>query len=177
MPSSQDGSESMCSHDGTFISLSIAKTIATALVSSILEYCNSLVYKDIAKLQRVQNCLARVVTRSPRFSRSVPLLKSLHWLPVHYRIIFQICTIAYQAVSSTQPAYLNSMLTLARNSRQLRSTSSNPLYIHRVKMKAGTRAFSVAAPTVWNSLPASVKSEGNIVSFRRRLKTYLFNAA
>ena len=164
-----------------FLSLSVAKTIATALVSSRLDYCNSLLYntanKDIAKLQRVQNCLARVVTRSPRFSRSVPLLKSLHWLPVQYRIIFKMCTIAYQALSSTQPAYLNSMLTPTRNSRQLRSTSSNPLHIPRVKTKAGTRAFSVAAPTVWNSLPASVKSQGNIVSFRRHLKTYLFNAA
>ena len=82
-----------------------------------------------------------------------------------------------KAVSSTQPAYLNSMLTLARNSRQLRSTSSNPLYIPWMKAKAGTRAFSVAAPTVWNSLPASVKSEVNIVSFCRHLKTHLFNAA
>ena len=163
-------------HIHQFISLSVAKTIATALVSSRLDYCNSLLYntanKDIAKLQRIQNCLVRVVTRSPPFYRSVPLLKS-----VHYRIIFKICTIAYQALSSTQSAYLNSMLTPARNSRQLRSTSSNPLYIPRVKTKAGTRAFSVAAPTVWNSLPASVKSEGNIVSFLQRLKTYLFNAA
>ena len=56
---------------------------------------------------------------------------------------------------------------------QLRSTSSNPLYIPRVKTKAGTRAFSVAAPT----FPASVKSEGNIASLRRRLQTYLCNAA
>ena len=168
-------------HIRRFISLSVAKTIATALVSSRLDYCNSILYntasKDIAKLQRVQNCLARVITRSPRFFRSVPLLKSLHWFPVHNRIIFKICTIVYQALSSTQPAYLNSMLTPARNSRQLRSTSSNPLYITRVKTKAGTRAFSVAVPTVYNSLPASVKSEGNIVTFRRRLKTYLFNAA
>ena len=82
-----------------FISLSVAKTIATALISSILDYCNSILYnsanKDITKLHRVQNCLARVVTRSPFFSRPVPLLKSLHWLPVHYRIIFKICTIAY----------------------------------------------------------------------------------
>ena len=70
-----------------FLSLSVAKTIATALVSSRLDYCNSLLYntanKDIARLQGVQNCLARVVTHSPRFSSSVPLLKSLHWLPVH----------------------------------------------------------------------------------------------
>ena len=75
----------------------------------------------------------------------------------------------YQILSSTQSAYLNSIITPPRNSRQLRSTSSNPLYIPRVKTKAETRAFSVAAPTVWNSLPASVKSEGNIVSIRRRL--------
>ena len=66
-------------HIRRFLSLSVAKTIATALVSSRFYYCNSLLYntanKDIAKLQRVQNCLA---PRSPRFSRSVPLLKSLH---------------------------------------------------------------------------------------------------
>ena len=135
-----------------FLSLSVAKTIATALISSRLDYCNSLLYntanKDIARLQRVQNCLARVVTRSPRFPSSVPLLKSLQWLPVHYRIIFKICTISYQALASKQPTYLNSMLTPARNSRELRSTSSCPLYIPRVKTKAGTRAFSVAAPTL-----------------------------
>ena len=80
-------------------------------------------------------------------------------------------------LSSTQPACLNSMLTPARNTRQLRSTSSNPLYIPRVKTKAGTRAFSVATPTLWNTHPASVKLERNIVSFRRRLKTYLFKVA
>ena len=80
-----------------FISLSVAKTIATVLVSSRLDYCNSLLYnttnKDIARLQRVQNSLARVITHSPRFSRPVPLLKSLHWLSVHYCVIFKICTI------------------------------------------------------------------------------------
>ena len=154
-----------CPAQVQFLSLTCSKTIATALVTSRLDYCNSLLYntanKDIAKLQRVQNCLARVVTRSPRFSRSVPLLKSLHWLPVHYRIIFKIGTIAYKALASTQPSDLNSMLTPARDSRQLRSTSSNRLYIPQVKTNDGTRTFSVAAPTVWNSLSASVKSEGN----------------
>ena len=103
-----------------YMSLSVAKTIATALVSSRLDYCNSLLHniaiKDIIKLQRVQNCLARVVTRSRHFSRSVPLLKSLHWLPVRYRLIIKICTITYQALSTKQPAYLHSMLTPARNS-------------------------------------------------------------
>ena len=63
--------------------LALAKQIAVALVTSKLDYCNSLSHeiptKDLHKLQRAQNCLARVVTKAPRFSRSIPLLKSLDW--------------------------------------------------------------------------------------------------
>ena len=66
--------------------LSTAKTISNALISSRLDYCNSLLNniakQDLSKRQRVQNCLARVVLRAPRFSPSLPLLKQLHWLPV-----------------------------------------------------------------------------------------------
>ena len=42
--------------------------------------------KDIARLQGDQSCLARVVTNAPRLSRSVPILKRLHWFPVQLRI-------------------------------------------------------------------------------------------
>ena len=67
-----------------YISLSVAKTIATALITSRLDYCNYLLYNiasnDILKLQYVQNCLAEIATRSPRFFHSVLLLKSLHWV-------------------------------------------------------------------------------------------------
>ena len=66
--------------------------IATALVSSRLDYCNSLYHniapKDILKLQHVQNCLVRVVTQSTHFFHSLPLIKSLHWLPVRYHMHF-----------------------------------------------------------------------------------------
>ena len=59
------------------LSLDLAKQIAVALVSSKLDYCNSLFNnmpdKDIAGSQRVQNCLARVGTKAPRFSRFVGL--------------------------------------------------------------------------------------------------------
>ena len=65
-----------------------AKSLANALVSSRFDYCNSLLSgiaeTDLTKLQCVLNCLAHVVTKSPPFTRSVPLLRSLHWLPVRY---------------------------------------------------------------------------------------------
>ena len=65
-----------------------ATLLTNALVSSRFDYCNSVLSgiaeTDLTKLLRVLNRLAHVVTKSPPFTRSVPLLRSLHWLPVKY---------------------------------------------------------------------------------------------
>ena len=120
--------------------------VAQTLVSSRLDYCNSryhdIALNDISKLQRVQNCLARVVTRSPRFSHSELFLKSLHWLLVRYRIILKICTVTYQAHSSKQPAYI-SLLTPTRKHRQLRSSNSNVLFVPSVKTNVELELFQL----------------------------------
>ena len=112
--------------------LSVANAIATTLVTSRLAYCNSffqnIALKVIIKLL-VQNCLARVVAWSPWFSCSVALLISLNWLPIPYRIIFKICTIAYQAFACKQPSHLHALLTPVRKFVQLRSSSSDLLLV------------------------------------------------
>ena len=102
------------------LSLDLAKQIAVALINSKLDYCNSLFHnlpeKDIARLQRIQNCLARVVTKAPLFSRSVPILKPLNWLPVKVRIHFKICAIPFRTLTDNQPAYLaDSLVQNAQN--------------------------------------------------------------
>ena len=88
--------------------------LANTLVSSRLDYCNSLLSgiaeTDLTKLQRVLNRLARVVTKSPPFTRSIPLLHSLHWLPVNYRVQFKICLLTYKALHEEQPVYLRSLI-------------------------------------------------------------------
>ena len=66
-------------------------TIATSIVHSKLDYCNSLYFNlpnsQINRLQQIQNSLGRTVVKSPRFSHITPVLKSLHWLKVKKRII------------------------------------------------------------------------------------------
>ena len=61
--------------------LDSAKLLAAALVSTRLDYCNSRLYGiadiDLTRLQCVQNKLARLVTESPPFIRSIPLFPSL----------------------------------------------------------------------------------------------------
>ena len=135
------------------LSLDLAEQIAVVLVSSKLDYCNSLFHnmpeKDIARLQRVRNCLARVVTKAPRFSRSVPILKRLHWLPVKFRIYFKICAVAFRTLKENQPAYLADSLVRPKCSKYLRSTNSNRFVVPRIKTKTGSRAFSISGPAVW----------------------------
>ena len=74
-------------------------SLANALVNSRLDHCNSLLFgcseKYKTSLQRVQNCLARVVTGSSRLSESWPLLKSLHWLPIKSLIKFKLNILTY----------------------------------------------------------------------------------
>ena len=73
-----------------------AKTVASALVGSRLDYANSIIYDasaaNICKLQRIHNSLVRVVTCSKPRSDATRLLKDLHWLPIKHRINFKIVT-------------------------------------------------------------------------------------
>ena len=70
------------------LSLENAKTLAVALVSSRLDYCNSLLFgsaqKYLNKLQRVQNNLARVVCKSAQ-THSQPASTSISSL-VAYKV-------------------------------------------------------------------------------------------
>ena len=163
------------------LNLDQAKCLATALVSSRLDYCNSLLYgvssKDMLKLQRVQNCLARVVSRAGRFASSTPLLHSLHWLPISFRIKFKILTLTYNTLLSGKPSYLGNLIHQVTPRRNLRFNKGPLLSVPTCKTMTGSRAFSVCAPSLWNKLPLSIRLSESLVCFRKRLKTHFFSLA
>ena len=163
------------------LDLDSAKLLANALVCSHFDYYNSLLSgiaeTDLPHLQRVLKRLARVVIKSPPFTRSVPLLRSLHWLPVKYRVHFKICLLTYKALQEEQPVYHRSLISISLSSRSLRSNRGITLSIPRIKTNTGARAFSSCAPSLWNNLPLSVRSATSVATFRRRLKRYLFDLA
>ena len=50
----------------------------------------------------------------------------------------------------------------ARRHRRLRSLNWNLLPVPRIKTKTGRRAFSVAAPTLWNILPDNISNKTSL---------------
>ena len=125
----------------------------------------------------VQNSLARIVLQQPRMSHARPLLKSLHWLPVPQRIEFKVAVLTYKIRSTSRPAYLHSLLSnrISESTATLRSASRPLLHVPPTRTVYGSRAFSVAAPTLWNCLPADITITASLTVFRNRLKTLLFH--
>ena len=83
-----------------YLTLEVAVLAANALVSSRLDYCNSL-FRGLScfnqhKLQSIQNTLARIVTNHRKYAHVTPILKQLHWLPVKYRCMFKTATLVYK---------------------------------------------------------------------------------
>ena len=155
------------------------KCLSMHLLHLVLIIVNSLLYGlhnyQLNKLQRVLNASARLVCNAPRFCHISPLLRALHWLPVKSRIEFKIFLITFKVIHGLAPKYLCDLLTFKSSSYNLRSSDSILLYMPAVRSKTlGDRAFMVAAPRLWNSLPKDLRAITNVNSFKAHIKTYLF---
>ena len=153
----------------------MAKAVGTSLVQSRLDYANSVLYgvaaSHLNKLQHVQNTLARVVLRSNYSRPPAQLLSELHWLPIESRIKFKLATITYKTLSTSQPQYLRSSLQAHIPTRNTRFADQQPLAKPYCSTEFGRRAFSYAAPLVWNAIPLEIRLSPSVSSFKRHLKT------
>ena len=164
------------------LSTSTCAQLVSALIISRLDYCNAiyggLTNEEVARLQRIQNCAARLVLRKRKYDHVTPLLKQLHWLPVLSRVQFKIATFAYRHFDGTLPAYLSHSLTTYCPPRNLRSSKENTLVPPECNLKsAGERAFYFLAPSIWNALPSYIRNQHTLEDFKARLKTHLFRQA
>ena len=165
-----------------FLDLNSTKSLIQNLVISRLDYCNSLLVnlpkRLIQKLQRVQNHSARVIFRKSRRTRTTPLLKELHWLPLIYRIKFKILLITFKCLNGLAPCYLSSLISVYNPCRTLRSNDrllGTLVAKSYKKRKHGGRSFRVAAPELWNAIPLSIRCADTVARFKVLLKTYFFN--
>ena len=125
-----------------------------------------------ARLQLVQNTLARVVAQKSRYCHIMPVLAGLHWLPVRHQINFKIATTAFKVLHHQQPLYLAQILPRYTPSQSLRSSSSITISAPLRKTSMATsKSFSSTASQVWNN---HISSALTLPVFRRHLKHHLF---
>ena len=165
-----------------FLSQDDAGRLTHAFITSRVDYCNALLTgvpkKVINKLRLVQNAAARVLTNTKKFDQITPVLKSLHWLPIDFRIDFKVLLLVFKSMHALAPTYINDLLLNYVPARALRSSDSLQLSVPRSRTKIyGEAAFSSYAPRLWNTLPIEIKQSSSVNIFKKNLKTYLFRRA
>ena len=155
--------------------------VVHAFVTSRLDMNNSLLAglpsTVLVKLQRCQNIAARVITRTRATDHITPVLMDLHWLPVTQRIKYKLLLYVYRALNGMAPAYLAELIRPYVAGRRLRSSDTYLLCVPHTRHSWGDRAFSKAAPVLWNSLPIRIKSAPSLTLFKSSLKTFLYQEA
>ena len=130
------------------------------------------------RLRSIQNTAAGIVTLSKRFDHITPIMFKLHWLPLNYRINFKILLLVCKCLNGLALIYLSELLRYSNSPQLLRSSSQNFLAVPRSRLKTyGDKAFSVAAPKLWNQLSPELRVVTSFDQFRRHLNTYLFKLA
>jgi len=76
----------------------------------------------------------------------------------------------HAVVTGRCPAYLESIVQPATQSRSGLRLSSFDFSVPRTRTKFGERAFSYAGPSAWNTLPRHIREIVDSASFKKLLK-------
>ena len=148
------------------------KMLVHAVISSRLDYCNSLLYNvnktSIIKYQKVQNAAARLIARRRKRDSVSDVLIDLHWLRVDARIIFKLIVFVYKCFDNMAPQCICELLTV-------RNAESRLLVYKNYQTTFGRSSFSYIAPKLWNNLPNYIRLSHSLLSFKKQAKFMLFN--
>ena len=161
------------------------KILVSSLVLSIIDYCCVILINipasHIANLERCIRSAVRVVYNLPKYTKDKysisDLLINLNWLTVKQRIDYKLALLTHNAYQHHNPQYLSSLIKPVAE-----RTARRDRHRHRIESLQETsstgrhqRAFALAAPTLWNSLPVEIRSNTNTPSFKTDIKKYLMS--
>uniref|UniRef100_A0A8C6L0J4 Myosin XVI n=1 Tax=Nothobranchius furzeri TaxID=105023 RepID=A0A8C6L0J4_NOTFU len=119
----------------------------------------------------------KLLTKQRR-EHMTPVLESLHWLPVCFRINFKVLLMVFKCLNGLGPSYLSELLLQYEPSRPLRSSGRRLLVIPKVRTQThGEASFQCYGPRLWNELPEDLRAAENVHVIKSRLKTHLFRLA
>ena len=159
-----------------FLDKNLCIMTVTTLVLSRLNFCCSLYVgiskTQLARLQRVQNACERQIFKLPKHAHISQFFKELEWLKMDKFVEYRLLCIVYNCLRNQTPKYLTCLLEKYEPQRNLRSSGQNLLKVPFVKSETGRRSFQYLAPTLWNTIPDTIKNQSSINSFKFHLKKY-----
>ena len=125
----------------------------------------------------VPYCCSLTISQTLHWPRSAELFAS--GTATNWAKQISWCVLVYNCLYSSAPRYLQEVIqpvAEVTSRRRLRSSSSSALLVPVTRRTTlGDRAFAVAGPRAWNTVPDFITDYSSSRTFKQYLKTYLFS--
>ena len=161
-----------------FLDQSTLMYLINAFVFCKLFYCSTVwsntSNENIRKLQLGQNYLCRIVTGLKKYDHISEALKSLEWLNVKEKLLFNDLVMVYKCTNNLTTDYLSERFKQRLEIHQRDTRQKSELALPKCRLATGQRAFAFRAAKIFNSLPKFIRDTETLGSFKRRIFNYIF---
>ena len=148
-------------------------TIFNSLVQPHFNYCcevwDSCCKTLAAKLQKLQNRAARVLTFSGYDASADPLIEILGWQKLESQRSFYKAVMVYKSLNRLPIEFMRSMFIFRDTVYSLRDAEGK-LNIPKPRTNYSKNSFSYTGAVLWNSLPVRLRQAETRQSFKARLR-------
>jgi len=154
--------------------------LINSLVFSKLFYCSSVWgntstgKRNLYKLQLVQNFAARIVLGLRKFDHISQGRRSLRWLDVTEKALFNELVLAFKCVNGLAPDYVVKYFVKRSAVHNRNTRGCNSFVVPQCRLSTGQRAFHYRSPREWNGLAENIKNMKEINSFKKTLFKNMF---
>ena len=157
-----------------FLSQKQREVLVHAVISSRIDYCNSVFYGLdkylIQSIQKVQNAALRMIFGLRKRTCLSEYYAKLHWLKIEQRVYFKILLLVFKCINRIAATEIIEKIVHFKYSDKL------ILSQQQFTSKYGRRSFTYIAPKLWNEVPYEIFKITDIEVFKKCLKTFLYSS-
>lgn len=155
----------------------IRTSLCNSLVLSKVDYCDSvygfcLDYRDVTRIQKLQNACLRLIFGIRKYERISHKLKDVGWLNMTNRRILHSNCLYHKILITKTPPYLYNKIRFRTDVHNLNLRFRGNITIPMHSTELGKRGFSYCIAKYYNQLPPELKML-SLPRFRHNLKSSL----
>ena len=147
--------------------------LINALVFSKLFYCStvwsSMSEKNVRKLELVQNYACRIVADLRKYDHVSEALKSLKWLIVRDKLLFNDLVMVYKCLKNLTPGYLHGRFQYRAKILQRDTRQNNDLTLPRYRLATGQKTFTYNGAKLYSNNSKDVRDTGDLNALKKRI--------
>ena len=154
--------------------INVYKAIIQSTIDYGLSIWGSTNQSNTDMVQKLQNRCIRLLTGCFDYDvRSQEILANLNLMNVKQRLKYFTGLLVFKCLNSYLPYYMSDNIMLLNVGHSYNTRNDHLLYVPPSRTNFGQRSFSSTGPTLWNSIPNTVKCATNFDKFKRNLKRFL----